>query len=248
MTTACPAALRDFLNARIGQDGALCGSLPEVYADADSLDAFQNGYKDDAYDGTAGYLKPSQYVICTNDFADPFIIDLDEAAAGYPVAFAYHGQGSWQPFPVAASLAAFTDTLRHLAACGDDLAQAAAYIEQHCAADNPYWQEVCAELCEAAETATEKEDEPPYDPYDWERGSLVITAIGSNPTAVRQWLAHYLNLSPVAALALSRAAEITCDDNIARKFAAPLLAALAKRGATATFRPHPPSPGDNPHE
>ena len=136
MTTACPAALRDFLNARIGQDDALCGSLPEIYADADALDAFQDGYKDDEYDGTAGYLKPSQYVICTNDFADPFIIDLDEATTGYPVAFAYHGQGSWQPFPVAASLAAFTDTLRHLAACGDDLAQAAAYIEQHCAADN----------------------------------------------------------------------------------------------------------------
>ncbi|MFC0035325.1 SMI1/KNR4 family protein [Cardiobacterium valvarum] len=248
MTTACPAALRDFLNARIGQDGALCGSLPEVYADADALDAFQDGYKDDEYDGTAGYLKPSQYVICTNDFADPFIIDLDEAAVGYPVAFAYHGQGSWQPFPVAASLAAFTDTLRHLAACRDDPAQAAAYIEQHCAVDNPYWQEVCAELREAAETATEKEDEPHYDPYDWERGSLVITAIGSNPTAVRQWLAHYLNLSPAAALALSRAAEITCDDNIARKFAAPLLAALTKRGATAVFRPHHPSPGDNPHE
>ena len=136
MTTACPAALRDFLNARIGQDDALCGSLPEIYADADALDAFQDGYKDDEYDGTAGYLKPSQYVICTNDFADPFIIDLDEATTGYPVAFAYHGQGSWQPFPVTASLAAFTDTLRHLAACGDDLAQAAAYIEQHCAADN----------------------------------------------------------------------------------------------------------------
>ena len=99
MTIACPAALRDFLNARVEQDGALCGSLPEAYADADALDAFQDGYKDDAYDGTAGYLKPSQYVICTNDFADPFIIDLDEAAAGYPVAFAYHGQGSWQPNP-----------------------------------------------------------------------------------------------------------------------------------------------------
>ena len=155
---------------------------------------------------------------------------------------------SWQPFPVAASLAAFTDTLRHLAACRDDLAQAAAYIEQHCAADNPYWQEVCAELRETAANAAAEEDDPPYDPYDWERGSLVITAIGSNPTAVRQWLAHYLNLSPAAALALSRAAEITCDDNIARKFAAPLLAALAKRGATAAFRPHHPSPGDNPHE
>ena len=220
MTTACPAALRDFLNARIGQDDALCGSLPEVYADADSLDAFQNGYKDDEYDGTAGY----------------------------PVAFAYHGQGSWQPFPVAANLAAFTDTLRHLAACGGDLAQAAAYIEQHCAAENPYWQEVCAELRETAETATKKEDEPPCAPYDWERGSLVITAIGPNPTTVRQWLTHYLNLSPAAALALSRAAEITCDDNVARKFAAPLLTALSKRGATAAFRPHHPSPGDNPHE
>ena len=65
---------------------------------------------------------------------------------------------------------------------------------------------------------------------------------------MRQWLAHYLNLSPAAALALSRKAEITCDDNIARKFAVPLLAALAKRGATAAFRPHHPSPGDNPHE
>ncbi|WP_298642049.1 hypothetical protein [uncultured Cardiobacterium sp.] len=93
-----PAALRDFLNAKIAPDDNLCGSLPLDYADADALDAFQDGYKDDERDGTAGYLKTSQYVICTNDFADLFIIDLDEAAAGYPVAFAYHGQGSWQPF------------------------------------------------------------------------------------------------------------------------------------------------------
>ena len=242
-----PAALRDFLNAKIALDDALCGSLPLDYADADALDAFQDGYKDDERDGTAGYLKTHQYVICTNDFANPFIIDLDKAAAGYPVAFAYHGQGSWQPFPVTESLAAFADILRRLAACGDDYLRAAC-VEAHCGLSNPYWQEVCAELRETAANAAAEEDEPPYDPAEWARGSLVITAIGSNPTAVRQWLAHYLNLSPAAALALSRAAEITCDDNIARKFAAPLLAALAKPGATATFRPHHPPSGDNPHE
>ncbi|WP_298642051.1 hypothetical protein [uncultured Cardiobacterium sp.] len=65
---------------------------------------------------------------------------------------------------------------------------------------------------------------------------------------MRQWLAHYLNLSSAAALALSREAEITCDDNIARKFAAPLLAALQKRGATAVFRPHHPPSGEPSHE
>lgn len=108
-------------------------------------------------------------------------------------------------------------------------------LSAHVDRDNPYWTEILATLRQPMRIPPAPTDK---DPTDWQCGDLILTAIGPNPTAVRQWLARYLNLSPATALTLSRQpGDITIAHALNCKFALPLLAALEKRGTTAQFRP-----------
>ncbi|MDG9927312.1 MULTISPECIES: hypothetical protein [unclassified Pseudomonas] len=68
-----------------------------------------------------------------NDFGDPFFIDLDEEAQGFPVYYAPHGAGRWDAERVASSLRHFAEILAALRDIGADetAAQNRANVKSH---------------------------------------------------------------------------------------------------------------------
>ncbi|WP_310397455.1 hypothetical protein [Hymenobacter sp.] len=126
--------------------------LPDRYANPAQFDLFQAGYRynantNESLVGTKfGDFQESWYVVASSYFADPFIVDLDQAAAGYPVYYSPHGAGRWTLVPVAESLAAFSRLLADLSRLLPDRAQAASYLRAQVDGENEFWQEVLSGL------------------------------------------------------------------------------------------------------
>lgn len=82
-------------------------------------------------------------MFATNYFADPFIVDLRESDAGFPVRFASVGAGRWGPILVADSAALFNGWLESLAQIESRSDAAASFIEAELPR-NGFWDEVAA--------------------------------------------------------------------------------------------------------
>lgn len=231
-----PQALLDFIAKQIKIDAACM--FPQNYPENGDLEAFQDGYKDEDTNGQPGFLKPSHYVVCSNYFADPFIVDLAEEGLGLPVYFAFHGAGSWTLLPIASTLADFETVLGKIKTWLDagEKDRALAYIANWFDRENnAFWKETYAELNEP-----EMEDTPPaaaWTEEDRVHGKLFITHLGTHKLKVVQRLQAQLGLTPQAALDLSKQPAI--------EYAAGLwfnlkhdLAGLEKLGATALFKPN----------
>jgi hypothetical protein len=217
-----PQQLLDFCAAQITLDN-LC--LPQQYPDVNNFNAFQVGYR--FHGNTAaslvseqpGAFQPGWYVICSNYFGDPFYVDIHASAVGFPVYFSWHGAGQWTPVLIADTLAEFKEQLELLKAGGDfafDLT-------------NEFWKEVAENNSEPEVTG------PAVDMSEWIQGAVYITDIGSDKTAVTNFLKGLLKLTPKDALLLSRQAEIKVKEGYLLHMKH-LMEQLRSLGATATFR------------
>lgn len=186
-------------------------SLPENYASAETIYYFQDGYHYNSVENKVlsedvpGAFKPSWIVLASNYFADPFFIDLNEAGNNFPVYFAYHGQGNWEPIKVAESLTAFQKVLHQIQNLRFDKAGLTEYFDENIDLKNPLWKEVYTNIEDE-----EDDDSEQIETYEsWGKEvNLYITDIGPNKMKVIAILKKELGISGTEALALSKEPKI----------------------------------------
>ena len=141
-----PQELRDLL---VSSPAFVNMVLPWNYADVGNWSELQIGYRIHGLSGESlvseqpGDWHPEWWVFATNYFADPFIVDLRESHAGFPVRFASVGAGRWAPILVADSAAEFIGWLERLAQIESQPDAAASFIEAELPR-NGFWDEVAA--------------------------------------------------------------------------------------------------------
>ncbi|UKB77430.1 hypothetical protein [Chryseobacterium sp. MEBOG07] len=203
-------AIIQFLKKAVASEILL---FPENYAVADQIYYFQDGYhynsvENKIYSSNAsGDFKLDWVVLGTNYFADPFFIDLNEHASGFPVYFAYHGQGFWEPIKVAENLISFQKMLDDVYAIKFDKEALTDYFSQYEDINNPFWEEVCEAIENMEETAENTVDEEITAPY-WQKANLYITDIGPNKMKIIALLKKEHKLSGSEALERSKSNRI----------------------------------------
>lgn len=215
-------------------------TLPFHYPQPEQWHAWHCGFRWHGVTGeslvadTAGMWQPGWYLIALNGLDDPFFIDLNEAADGYPVYYAAHGAGRWQAERIATGLHAFQSLLRQL--CHADEATTLALLDAHTEADSPFWLEV-----REARQADDGDDDnvPDVDPQDWQAGRLLITDIGPQKLKVVHVLRKALNLPLADALSFVASPPICVGEDFRLRLR-PLERELQATGARVTFVPAGP--------
>ncbi|UEQ77403.1 SMI1/KNR4 family protein [Chryseobacterium arthrosphaerae] len=189
-------------------------SLPENYAAPEQIYYFQDGYhynsveNKDLTGNAPGDFKPDWIVLATNYFADPFFVDLNEHAAGFPVYFAYHGQGYWQPLKIADSLEDFQKIIDDVHSVRWDKKVLSDYFKPHKDSENPFWKEVYEAIENQEEMSEEAVEEKINDLSDWREANLYITDIGPNKMKIIALLKKEHHLSGAEAMKLSKSNRI----------------------------------------
>ncbi|WP_144428926.1 SMI1/KNR4 family protein [Chryseobacterium sp. StRB126] len=186
-------------------------ALPENYASVEHIYYFQDGYQYNSVENKVlardvpGEFKPSWIVLASNYFADPFFIDLNEAKDGFPVYFAWHGQGNWKPVKVAENLTEFQNVLLQIQSVRFDKAGLIDYFDENIDLENPLWEEVYASIEEEEECVSNSIEA--YEAMGSEV-NLYITDIGPNKMKVIALLKREFGLSGSEALELSKKSKI----------------------------------------
>ncbi|AZB32894.1 SMI1/KNR4 family protein [Chryseobacterium bernardetii] len=200
-------AIIEFLKASISIPGL---GLPENYASPEYIYYFQDGYHYNSVENkiltsdAPGEMKPGWIVLASNYFTDPFFIDLNEDENGFPVYFAYHGQGKWTPLKIAESLSIFQKILQDIQDIRWNKAELIEYFDKNIDLETSLWKEVYANIAE------EEEGEPePVNNYELgPEVSLYITDIGPNKMKVIALLKKKFSLSGTEALEISKKPKI----------------------------------------
>lgn len=199
----------DFLKASISIEGL---ALPENYASLEHIYYFQDGYHYNSVentiltDNTPGAFNPGWIVLASNYFADPFFIDLNEDENDFPVYFACHGQGKWDPIKIAESLSTFQEILLEIRNIRWDKAELIEYFDENIDLENPLWKEVYTTIAEEEEER-EPESIKTYESIGPEV-NLYITDIGPNKMKIIALLKKEMGLSGSEALQLSKEPKI----------------------------------------
>lgn len=186
-------------------------ALPENYASVEHIYYFQDGYQYNSVENKVlasnlpGEFKPGWIVLASNYFADPFFIDLNEAREGFPVYFAWHGQGNWEPVKVAENLTEFQNVLLQIQSVRFDKAGLIEYFDENIDLENPLWEEVYASIEEQEEWVSNSIET--YEAMGSEV-NLYITDIGPNKMKVIALLKKEFGLSGTEALQLSKEPKI----------------------------------------
>lgn len=198
-TIDIPKAIKTFISQAIMMDDMM---LPHCYPSIEHFNTFQTGYKIDDNNVQSGF-KSSWWVICSNYFNDPFFVDFDESEQGFPVYFAFHGQGVWQPLLLAPSLNEFEKILLNIQKVQGNSSEYIAYLKNYVDLNHEFWQEVYQSVLEKEALGDNEERESQHISLeDYADVALWITDIGPNKMAVIKYLKQALNLSPKQALNL----------------------------------------------
>lgn len=239
-----PEAVRVFVeSALVAGDMA----LPFHYPKTDEWHGWQNGFRRHGITGESlvatapGEWQPGWYVVALNGFDDPFFIDLEEAEQGFPVRYAPHGAGRWEPEQVAPNLETFSAILMRLHEMIDDDVAAQRYLEAEVNLSTDLWREVWEQRGSWALASVEPET--PRNPEDWRWGTLSLTEIGPQKVKVLHFLKQTLDLTLGEAMALAGNLPITVEQGFCIHLRR-TVSALEELGATAEFIPddNPPAP------
>ena len=146
-----PEQIKNFVNQRIVLDN-YC--LPHFYPTPESFQDFQAGYKFNPVTGEnltgedKGDFKSNWYVICSAYADDPFFVDFTESSENYPVYFAWHGAGDWEPLKVANSITDFSNKLQLLKLIETKGENIQNEIEKNFDMNLEFWREVYDEYTE----------------------------------------------------------------------------------------------------
>ncbi|MGK9172986.1 SMI1/KNR4 family protein [Yokenella regensburgei] len=238
MPEKIPDAILAFITAAVTPGDIL---LPFHYPQPAQWHAWHSGYRWHGITGenlvakTPGMWQPGWYLIALNGLDDPFFINLDEAAQGYPVYYAAHGAGSWQAERIAPNLDAFHTLLAQLHHA--DEATALALLDAHTEPESRFW----GELRETWLSEENEEDsDTRVDPLDWQAGRLLITGTGPQKLKVVHVLRKALNLPLAGALGFVASLPVCVGEDYRLRLR-PLERALQDTGATLIFEPIGPA-------
>jgi ribosomal protein L7/L12 len=235
-----PNEVKDFIAAEIVAGDM---ALPSHYPKPHELQALQIGYRshgltgEDLVSTAPGGWQPGWLVIAQNYFDDPFFIDITEEASGFPVYYARHGAGRWDPVIAAPSLQRFGQILLALCELKSDDALIQHFVETETDATNALWSQVLEGLKYREE---EQEPlEPVYDPKEFEFGDLILTEVGSEKLKVVQIVRRALDVSlPEAMTAAAERDLVVCSGPRGGGHLRRIQELLAASGASTEFRPH----------
>ncbi len=141
-------------------------------------------------------------------FCRSFFIDLNEDAVGFPVYFAYHGQGYWEPLKITDCLEDFQEIIDHVNSVRFDKKALTDYFEHHKDSENPFWKEVYEAIENQEEMPEETIEEKINELSDWREANLYITDIGPNKMKIIALLKKEHYISGAEALELSKNSRI----------------------------------------
>lgn len=211
-------------------------SLPENYPTLENSFDFQDGYAYNSVNNTflygqkEGDFKESWLVIATNYFADPFFIDFDESAQNFPVYFAYHGAGKWEPIKIANSIDAFQQKLKAIHQNRFNKEELIKILDIEENSKNEFWNEV-VESCHNLPEIEENEIAQKYVQSDWREAELYLTDVGPNKMKIVSLLKEKFNLSGTEALKMSKQDRIFYHKGTYR-WMTPMVQELENLGAT----------------
>ncbi len=145
--TPIPEAVRQWIDYPVVVEAPAV--LPQTYPDYGNFhELFQDGYRfsglssEDLTGNTEGAWQNGWYVIARNYYEDPFAVDFNEEAQGFPVYFCKRGRGgAWIPHPAAPTLADFTANLIAVKKLKNNPEELLDYLQNHTDPDSPLWQE-----------------------------------------------------------------------------------------------------------
>lgn len=177
--------------------------LPFHYPKKDEWEEFQIGFRYHGLSGKdltsteEGKWQPGWQVIARNEMDDPFFIDLNEEASGFPVYYAPHGAGRWDAIALGFNIASLSGFLEQMEKAGRDKAACLQLVDLSTDVRNAFWLEFRTFIQEWED----EEAESTIDPALLRYGKLVITDAGPNKVKVAKYLMKIWKISPQEALA-----------------------------------------------
>lgn len=211
--------------------------LPWHYPKTDEWELFQSGFRyhgisgKDLTSAEEGKWQPGWHVVALNGMDDPFFIDFDEEASGFPVYYAQHGAGRWDAIALGFNIVSLDHFLGQMENAGKDKTACLQLVDLFTDIRNPFWSELYTTIQEWEDV---EEGSTSIDPALLTYGKLVITDAGSNKIKVANYLRKIWGIGPQEALA--RLAQR--DTLIAEGFQAHLqryIDDLEQIGATVVF-------------
>ncbi|MGL6126375.1 hypothetical protein [Chryseobacterium artocarpi] len=202
--------ITEFLKKAIAIEGI---ALPEYYAPIEHIYYFQDGYHYNSVENKnltsdkPGDFKSNWIVLATNYFDDPFFIDLNEAEQMFPVYFAYHGQGDWEPIKIADSLKIFQEILEDVQNMRYDKTALINYFDENIDVENLFWKDVYLTIEDESVLDWEEIKQESFDSIG-SKVNLYITDVGPNKMKVIALLKKELDISGSEALELSKSPRI----------------------------------------
>ncbi|SEM99863.1 hypothetical protein SAMN04488505_107259 [Chitinophaga rupis] len=201
MALNIPQLILQFIENHIETDTML---LPFHYPKKNEWEEFQSGFRYHGLSGKdltstkEGEWQPGWYVIALNEMDDPFFIDLNEEASGFPVYYALHGAGRWDAIALGFDIASFGRFLEQMEKAGKDKTACLQLVELSTDIQNPFWLELRTTIQEWDDEETENTE---IDPALLRYGKLVVTDAGPNKVKVAKYLMKIWEISPQEALA-----------------------------------------------
>ena len=148
-----PSQISEFIKGRIEMSNM---TLPWNYPNIDKFNDFQAGYRFNAntlenLTGQDGGFHENWFVVCSNYFADPFFIDISEAEINFPIYYAQHGAGKWNPIKVSNSIIEFGSTLKQLKDLESNSEAFLEYLRKTSNLESELWEEVYQSTIEEQE-------------------------------------------------------------------------------------------------
>ena len=148
-----PQQIKNFIEERIEMDNM---TLPSNYPTSGKFNEFQAGYRynsitNEDLTGNQGKFHKNWFVICSNYFNDPFFIDITEIENSFPVYYAQHGSGEWEPIKVSKNIKEFISELKELKKLENNKPEYLQYLEANFDLHNEMWKEVYESVIEEIE-------------------------------------------------------------------------------------------------
>jgi len=177
--------------------------LPFHYPKKDEWEYFQSGFRYHGISGKdltstkEGAWQRGWHVIALNGMDDPFFIDLNEEASGFPVYYALHGAGRWDAIALGFDIVSLGRFLEQMEKAGKDKTACLELVELSTDLRNPFWLELRTTIQEWDDEEAESTE---IDPALLRYGKLVVTDAGPNKVKVAKYLMKIWNIGPQEAL------------------------------------------------
>ena len=156
-----PQQIAHFIEQKI--EFKYINDLPHFYPSKTDFDKFQEGYrfnsitKESLISTKKGGWNEDFYVICSNYYNDPFIINITEKESDFPVYFARHGEGKWNRIKISNSISDFYFLLIKIKETEETLPKTVELLRENENTNTVFWQELIEELLDVIKYNEEEE-------------------------------------------------------------------------------------------